>query len=333
MSTDVDEFLAHYGVKGMKWGVIRKDPSGGESKAPSRREVRTTAAYLRKGFDAETAARKAQGRIAVENALLIAGGTAVASAAVYAGVRAGQRYFGAVNIPMGTPVHHVNVHGPDLNVQAKPMFVSFKKSDQKFYDSVFANFAKDRARAENIYKSTLEATTDIRAPSNFEARRLYREFQKSHPDLKSSYADFNYSFNGEGNGSARMKRAFADFMQGKGYNAMIDNFDSVKSTRVRTMKPTILFDPTKSIKKVDDILLNSGKVQTSALKYELLSTVSKGVTSPKALIFSVLFGLGAFSNHRGNERPRELRVDEYKKMYPGTELSDAEIYNLVGANA
>jgi|SRR5262245_15864714 len=32
---DVDEFLAHYGVKGMHWGVRRNRPSGGGSSNPS----------------------------------------------------------------------------------------------------------------------------------------------------------------------------------------------------------------------------------------------------------------------------------------------------------
>ena len=328
MSTDVDSFLTHYGVKGMKWGVIRKESSG-----PSRREVRNTAAYLNKGFDMATAEKKAKGKIAVENALLIAGGAALTAAATYAAISAGQRYFGSVNLPMGTPVHHVNVHGPDLTVGAKPMFVSFKKSDQKFYDSVFANFAKNRAKAENIYKSTLEATTDIRAPSNFEARKIFKEFKQLHPDLKSSYAEFNYSFNGEGNGSARMKRSFAEFMQGKGYNAMIDNFDSVKSARLRTNKPTILFDPTRSIKKVNDVLLDSGKIEMGALKYDLMGTMTRNATNPTSLIVTTLAGLGALSKSRQKERPIEARVDAYKQQNPGTRLSDAEIYNLVGNRA
>lgn len=35
MSDNVDDFLAHYGVKGMRWGVRRKDPSGGSSSGTS----------------------------------------------------------------------------------------------------------------------------------------------------------------------------------------------------------------------------------------------------------------------------------------------------------
>lgn len=35
MSTATDDFLAHYGIKGMKWGVIRSDPSGGKKAGSS----------------------------------------------------------------------------------------------------------------------------------------------------------------------------------------------------------------------------------------------------------------------------------------------------------
>ena len=38
MDARVDEFLAHYGVKGMKWGVRKAQPTG--SKRLSRKEVR-----------------------------------------------------------------------------------------------------------------------------------------------------------------------------------------------------------------------------------------------------------------------------------------------------
>lgn len=324
MTTEVDDFLAHFGIKGMKWGVVKDSSSG-----PSRKEVRVTANYLRRGYDQKEAEKKAQGKIAAEKVLLIAGGTVLAAGAGYAAYKAADRAFGGVNLPMGTKVHHVNVHGPKLEVGDKPMFVAFKPSDQKFYDSVFANFAKNRSRADNIYKSTLEATTDIKAPSNFQAQKLYKEFQKIHTDVKTPYSEFNYSFNGEGQGSPRVKKAFAEYMQSKGYNAMVDNFDTMKSMRSRTNRPTILFDPTKSIKKVEDILLDSGKVEATAMRYELANFATKAAFSPKSMAVTLMVGLGAFSSARNVERPREQRVDAYKKKHPGSTLSDAAIYNLV----
>lgn len=328
MSDPVDDFLAHYGVKGMKWGVTREDSSGG---GPSRREVRTTAKYLNKGFDLEVAQKKARGRIAVENVLLVTGATVLAAGVGYAAFRKAEKVFGSVNLPMGTPVHHVNVHGPKLDIQDKPMFVSFNKRDQKFYDSVFAGFAKNRAKAENIYKSTLKTTTDIKAPSNFEAKRLYKQFAKQF-DSKMPYSEFNYSFNGEGTGSPRLKKEFANFLQKKGYNAMIDNHDTVKSALYRTTKPTILFNPTRSVKKVNDVLLDNGKIDASTLKYDLFSLTKQAskqaAVSPSSLVLSLLVGLGGGGRIKA-EKNREARVDNYKKLYPGTQLSDAEIYNLV----
>jgi hypothetical protein len=38
---DVEEFLEHYGVKGMKWGVRRRRPSGSSTTAAPRRTVYT----------------------------------------------------------------------------------------------------------------------------------------------------------------------------------------------------------------------------------------------------------------------------------------------------
>lgn len=40
MSAEVDAFLEHHGVKGMKWGVTRADGGSGGSSGPSRREKR-----------------------------------------------------------------------------------------------------------------------------------------------------------------------------------------------------------------------------------------------------------------------------------------------------
>lgn len=332
MTTEVDDFLAHYGVKGMRWGVVKKSADSGP-KQPSRRQVRIEAKYLRDGFDPDIAAKKARGKIAVQNILLATGATVLAAGAGYAAYQAADRRFGGVNLPMGTKVHHVNVHGPSLLVQDKPMFVAFNKRDQKFYDSVFANFAKNRAGAENIYKSTLEATTDIKAPSNFQAAKLYREFAKA-KGIKTSYSDFNYAFNGEAGGvPGHTKKEFVKFMRGKGYNAMVDNFDTMKSLRSRTNRPTILFDPTSSIKKIDDILLDNGKVTMTAAKYELSNLATKAAFSPKSTAFTLMVGLGAFSSSRNAERPREIKVDAYKKEHPGTDLTDAQIYNLVSFKA
>lgn len=325
MGNAVDNFLAHYGVKGMKWGVIRKSDKPAD---PSSRQIRATAKYLRKGFDLEVAQKKAAGRIKVENILLATGGVVLAAGAGYVAYRQAERVFGSVNLPMGTPVHHVNVHGPKLNIQDKPMFVSFDKRDQKFYDSVFANFAKNRAKTESIYKSTLKTTTNIKAPSNFQASKLFKEFDKVHK-TGMSYADFNYSFNGEGTGSPAMKREFAKFMQGKGYNAMIDNFDTMRSFRTRTTKPTILFDPTRSIKKVDEILLNNDKILIGSLGYDVRALARSGV-NPRSATIGLLAGLGVFGKQQSTKRATNARIDAYKKKYPGTKLSDAEIYNLVG---
>lgn len=41
MSDPVDNFLAHYGIKGMKWGVRRRRSEGGEASGPSRKEQRS----------------------------------------------------------------------------------------------------------------------------------------------------------------------------------------------------------------------------------------------------------------------------------------------------
>ena len=48
MSTETDVFLAHYGVKGMKWGVRRKSADDGASAAKPKRMSRKEARALNK---------------------------------------------------------------------------------------------------------------------------------------------------------------------------------------------------------------------------------------------------------------------------------------------
>jgi hypothetical protein len=69
MSTDVDDFLAHYGVKGMKWGIRKEDP--GSSSSPPKEKKKLTPAQ--------------------RNAI-IAGGIAVTAGAVIVGTMLTKSY-------------------------------------------------------------------------------------------------------------------------------------------------------------------------------------------------------------------------------------------------
>ena len=72
-----DECLAHYGIKGMKWGV-RKDPD-----RPSNSVDRRTAKYMNRGMSQADAEKKAARKAKQIKAFIAIAGVVAVSAAVY----------------------------------------------------------------------------------------------------------------------------------------------------------------------------------------------------------------------------------------------------------
>lgn len=233
--TNVDTFLAHYGVKGMRWGVIRdKTPRA------SRRE-RLEAAYRTRMSDVE-AKTKADARIRTEKILITAGSIAVTAAVSIAVGKKLHSEFAPITLKAGSKLQNVNQHGTDFDLD-RITFATFKPKDNAIYRDKFSmELLRSVGRKSNeVYATELKAVKDIKIPSKATARKLFKEYEALNgivPKTKSTVTVNGVKRTIRKNVTARMidnnrsrqisdpkKNAFLAYVASKGYDGVQDVMD------------------------------------------------------------------------------------------------------------
>lgn len=224
--TDIDTFLAHYGVKGMRWGVTRE-----KTPRASRRE-RLEAVYRTKMSDID-ARKKADSRIRTEKVLLTAGAVAVASAVAIVVGKKLHVEFAPPKIKGDTLLQNVNQHGDSLDLN-KVTFATFKKSDNVIYKTKFAKELLSRPRQSNdVFVTQLKPIKDLKIPSKSQARKLFVEWEKANGitpkkgvDVTTRMINSNRSSQVLGNSSS--DKSFIGYVAKKGYDGIQDVMDQRK---------------------------------------------------------------------------------------------------------
>lgn len=343
-----NDYLAHYGVKGMKWGV-RRDEALESVKARYQREKESRIAtdegkYLNKGLSAEEAHAKAVKKEQIRHRVKVVGGVAVTAAVAYVGTQEYKKRFQSVDLPMDTKLKNINKFGEDLNVDRR-LYVTYKPGDSKKYRGAYAEqlrgqFALDPdSSAKRIFETTLTTTERIKAPSHHQAQKLYKEFRKKQlsevapEDLKffenspyflpKDYKTFNRSLVGTGNKlTDGVNAGFYDFLKTKGYNSVLDANDQFISG-YNTEKPLIVFNANSSAVKSGHRIVE----RTESIPLARI-TVAKAVGRETAKLGAKL-GI-AYGAHKKVERmSRNLRVKQYYQEHPNSKLTEAEVNALL----
>ena len=238
--TDVDLFLAHYGVKGMRWGVTRKT-----TPRASRRE-RLEATYRTRMSDVE-AKTKADARIRTEKILITAGAVAVTAAAAVVVGKKLHTEFAPINLKSGSSLQNVNQHGEDFDLD-RITFATFKSKDNQLYKDKFSmELLRNVGRKSNeVYATELKAVKDIKIPSKATARKLFKEYEALNgivPKTKSKITINGTTRTIRKNVTARMidnnrtrqisdpkKSDFLAYVASKGYDGVQDVMDQKSSS-------------------------------------------------------------------------------------------------------
>ena len=329
-------YLAHYGVKGMKWGVITKDPSAAKKRydipeKKSAHRIALEAKYRQKGLSTDEAEQKAAKRIQTEKWVAGVAGTAAVGYAAYSAHRFYGKEFVGVNLKKGSELQYVHAINKDMDKVDinRRLYTTFDKADQKIYEGYFSKYHLKAQGATETFSLKLKATGDIKAPSNHEARKLYKEYvagvkeglPKQYHKGIPSFSKMNQDVAGHGSHGNN----FMNFLKKRGYNAMLDVNDQYFSG-YDAKKPVILFNAQSSVVKTGQSI-----VKDKGADRQLARMAIKQLGAPFLYGAAAAGGVNELQKVQKTSKARKALKDNPKyKGYTEAELFAAMVPNGKG---
>lgn len=319
--------LAHYGVKGMKWGVRKQYAPHPRQKAAT---AKKTPKKPEKNYDREIA-----------TALIATAATiAIGSAAYDAYRRNGKAFFDTV-IRTGHTFQRVT---SNPNEKLDRVYATYKKSDNVKYQG---RFGRIRQRQNGVvYVKQFYNKDVIRAPSDKKAARMMKNLMDSDPEFrnyvqslskskfkklatnaktsKDYYRNLNLSglMDQSPEGQKQVQKYYK-LLKSNGYNAISDMNDRKYNT-FKSDNPLILFDMKgvveKSVKELDS------KTIQKASQLDL----RKGYIEAGAKEVSAILGVTGGSMYVTDAMNRSTKQPKKKKQSSKTKSKELAHYGVKG---
>ena len=213
MYYESNNYLQHYGIKGMKWGVRRyqnKDgsltsagkkrydyeDSGSKENAQKRnllqrRHDKLVEHYKGKGYGDNAAEIAAKRRLKAE---LVVGGVAtvaVAAIATKAAIRIGQDYCDKT-IKSGKVIQNIGAN-EKATFKDAPFYAAINKHDKKAYGALYPNEKKAIQQriggADTIFNNKIKITKDVKRASVNNARNIFYNKMEKDPEFRKGVLD------------------------------------------------------------------------------------------------------------------------------------------------
>jgi hypothetical protein len=246
--------------------------------------------------------------------------TAALAGASYVAYREiGKRYSGVI-LEAGKDLHYINALGDNASYDRR-LYTSFVKEDTKKYKGLLATALRKNAENSTVYDTVLRTTETIKAPSQKDAAKLYKEFQKtttSNVAKLMAYNDLNKRIVYD-NPTAK---EFMSFLKTRGYNAVLDSNDQFISG-YSTKKPLILFNAAASTVKTGETVVS--KQMSDRLYFGQMAALYTKAWAPTV-------GLGAVCVGGAKALDTKIRynaVNSYFVKNQDTDLSYGTVYNAL----
>lgn len=229
-----DIYLAHHGVKGMKWGVRRYQNEDGSLTSVGKRRYNDDATnpiarhrqklinrYVEKGYSQDAAQTMAKQRMKTEAVLAVVGTVAISVIAKKAITRIGQDYCDKI-IKSGKEIQNIGANSK-ATFKDTPFYAAVNKHDKKAYAMLYPNEKRDMAKNalgssyEGIYKNRIKVVKEVKMPSVNNARKIFNnklnndsQFRK---DVLDAIQQTNYGYDANNLWKSNPKKFYDRFNQ------------------------------------------------------------------------------------------------------------------------